>query len=183
MTITEFFQQSEGKWSSQRTTHDLATKQSIGGKSDLWIDLLSTNEPTVVSLCQQAGADLATVQTAFRVRWEGQFGTKAEKGSTLMVAIAAPGSTTEGTLLSQPSKPGAALIQTHYSLGEDEALTLVTEQDSVHAEERIWYASPSLRFRTSTIKQADGFSMASFCSEIRMGGAKPAPSQQATAQA
>lgn len=185
MNIAEFFQQSEGKWFSQRTTHDLTTNQSASGKSDLWVEVLTPDDAALASLCQQAGADAATVDVAVRVRWQGEFGNeaKAESGSTLLVAIASPSSNTDGTLLCQDGSPGAPLVKTHYSIGLDEALTLTTQQEGVFAEERIWYASPALRFRTSTIKHTDGFSTASFCSEIRMGGAKPAASQQATAQA
>jgi len=55
-------------------------------------------------------------------------------------------------------------------MGDDDALTLMGESETLYSEERLWFASPNLRLRTSTIKQLDGFSTASFCSEIRMGG-------------
>ncbi|MEM1281081.1 MAG: phycobiliprotein lyase, partial [Cyanobacteria bacterium P01_H01_bin.152] len=32
---------------------------------------------------------------------------------------------------------------------------------------RLWYMNPNLRMRTNLVKRADGFQMASFCSEIR----------------
>ncbi|HEY9702550.1 MAG TPA: phycobiliprotein lyase, partial [Allocoleopsis sp.] len=38
---------------------------------------------------------------------------------------------------------------------------------------RLWFASPNLRLRTSILKRFGGFSMASFCSEIRLGVTKP----------
>jgi hypothetical protein len=189
MNIAEFFQQSAGKWFSQRTTHDLATPQSTSGKSDLWVDLLTSDDPAVVALCHQAGVEAASVQGAVRIRWTGELGKEEVKqsGSTLMVAIAPTASSSTGTLLSQDSLPPgadpAAIVQAHYSLGADEVLTLTSQHGAMEAEERIWYASPGLRFRTSTVKFADGFSAASFCSEIRMGGVPTSSNQQTAAQA
>jgi hypothetical protein len=65
-----------------------------------------------------------------------------------------------------------------YRVGEDGALTLITEYETMSTEERLWFASPNLRMRTSILKRFGGFSMASFCSEIRMGVTKPATENQ-----
>jgi hypothetical protein len=61
-----------------------------------------------------------------------------------------------------------------FAIGEDEALTLTTQHGETSSEERLWFASPNLRLRTSILKEANGFSATSFCSEIRMGVTKPA---------
>jgi hypothetical protein len=39
----------------------------------------------------------------------------------------------------------------------------------MYSEERLWFASPNLRLRTSILKRFGGFSMASLSSEIRLG--------------
>lgn len=186
MNITEFFEQSAGKWFSQRTSHDLKTVGSISGKSDLWVDLLPIADPAIAQLCAQAKVDPAQVTLGVRIRWEGEIAKEVKKqtGSTVFVIVANPDQADEGRLIRKDGMPGGAIAHSRYSLGSDEVLTLITEDEALAAEERIWFASPSLRFRTSTVKHADGFSMASFCSEIRMGSPKPAPdSQQAAAQA
>jgi len=58
-------------------------------------------------------------------------------------------------------------------MGSDQALTLVTEYETMSSEERLWFSSPNLRLRVSILKRFGGLSMASFTSEIRMGGATP----------
>jgi hypothetical protein len=41
MDINEFFQQSAGKWVSQRTSHHPDFKQPEGGRSDFYIEALA----------------------------------------------------------------------------------------------------------------------------------------------
>jgi hypothetical protein len=184
MDIVEFFQLSSGKWFSHRTSHHLATNQSEGGKSDLQIELLPNTDPDVIRLCEQSNLDARTALCGARVTWNGTMDGTSEKrvGTTLLVPIATADNPNEGKLLratgAEPS-PGAHC----YRLGTDEALTLISESETLYAEERIWFASPNLRLRTSTLKRDGGLSVASFCSEIRMGGAKPASPEKTTAKA
>jgi hypothetical protein len=67
-----------------------------------------------------------------------------------------------------------APVAGRYKMGNDGALTLTTEYETMWSEERLWFASPNLRMRVSVLKRFGGFSMASFTSEIRMGGGSPA---------
>ncbi len=92
-------------------------------------------------------------------------------GSTLLVPISSSDQVNEGTLLrdSQANESAAS----RYIMGSDDALTLITESDTLYAEERVWFASPNLRLRTRILRQPDGANVASFCSEIRMGVTKP----------
>ena len=173
MDITQFFEQSAGKWFSQRTSHDITGHQSITGKSDLWVDLIPATEGAIASLCQQYGVEPTAVTVAVRVKWEGSLDgqSAAQTGSTLLVAIADDAIPTTGRLLRQDSSNQAA-PPSRYELGADEALTVVTETDEMTTTERVWFENPNVRFRTSVIKQADGIEFGSFCSEIRMGGVK-----------
>ena len=171
MDITEFFQQSAGKWVSQRTSHHPAFKQPEGGRSDFYIENLPSDDPAVVQLCQEHGVDAALAVCGVRTRWDGVMEQNKGKraGTTLLVAIADSTQPNQGRLL----RPNAEVNQTvtgRYVMGDDDALTLIGESETFYSEERLWFASPNLRLRTSTTKQADGFSTASFCSEIRMGG-------------
>lgn len=172
MDITEFFQQSSGKWVSQRTSHHPAFEQPEGGRSDFYIEALPANDPAVVELCQEHGVDAALAVGGVRTRWDGVMEQNKGKrsGTALLVAIADSDQPNKGKLL-RPKSEAAQLITGRYVVGDDDALTLIAESETLYAEERIWFASPNLRLRTSTIKQSDGFSTASFCSEIRMGGA------------
>ncbi|NJL38365.1 MAG: phycobiliprotein lyase [Leptolyngbyaceae cyanobacterium SL_5_9] len=172
MDITEFFQQSAGKWFSQRTSHHLAFKQSESGKSDIRIEMLPQDAPEVVELCQQNEVDPALALCGARVIWDGTMEWDKEKheGSTVLVPVADPDKPKEGKLLRDTGYAEKVPVAGRYVMGDDGSLTLITEYESMYSEERLWFASPNLRLRTSILKRFGGFSMATFCSEIRMGG-------------
>jgi hypothetical protein len=185
MDITEFFQQSSGKWFSQRTSHHLAFKQSESGKSDIVIEMMAKDDPAVVQLCQQYEVDPALALCGARVTWNGTMEWDEEKhtGSTVLVPIADPEKPNEGKLLRDQGYAEKASVAGRYVMGDDQALTLITEYETMYSEERLWFASPNLRLRTSILKRFGGFSMASFCSEIRMGVTQAADSSQASSSA
>lgn len=177
MDIIEFFEQSVGKWFSQRTSQYLAETKSVADSTDLWIDSLEKNDPEVLQLCQEHQVNPALVSSAVRVRWENKPLYKEPKkmGSTVLVAIADHPDAKEGKLLRKPG-PGMsdrAPSISRFAIGNDNAVTITTESDSLYAEERLWFAGDNLRLRTSAVKDKSGYSLLSFCSEIRMGGVKP----------
>jgi len=184
MDIMEFFQLSAGKWFSQRTSHHLAFKQTEGGKSDLQIDSLAKDDPAVVQLCEQYDIDPASALGGARVTWDGtmEWDEGKHSGSTVLVPVADPDKPNEGKLIREMGYAEKAPVAGRYIMGADQALTLITEYETMYSEERLWFASPNLRLRTSILKRFGGFSMASFCSEIRMGVTKPAADITATAQ-
>lgn len=184
MNIVEFFELSGGKWFSQRTSHHLAFKQSEAGKSEIQIELLDKSDPAVTALCEQYELDPQTALCGARVTWNGTMEWDEEKhsGSTVLVPIADADKPNEGKLLREMGYAEKAPVAGRYVMGSDDALTLITEYESMYSEERLWFASPNLRLRTSILKRFGGFSMASFCSEIRMGGAKPTTPADTTAQ-
>jgi hypothetical protein len=185
MDIVEFFEQSSGKWFSQRTSHHLAFKQSEGGKSDLVIEMLPKDDPVVVQLCEQYEIDPALALCGARVSWDGTMEWDEEKhnGSTVLVPVADPEKPNEGKLLREVGYAEKAPVAGRYVMGDDDALTLITEYETMYSEERLWFASPNFRLRTSILKRFGGFSMASFCSEIRMGGGQPAQSSSEASSA
>ena len=91
----------------------------------------------------------------------------------MLVPIADPENPKEGKLLREMGYAEKAPVAGRYKMGDDEALTLSTEYESMYSEERLWFASPNLRLRNSILKRFGGFSMATFCSEIRMGVTQP----------
>ena len=175
MNIQEFFELSAGKWFSHRTSHHLAFKQSEDGKSDITIEMLAQDHPEVVKLCQQYEIDPALAQCGARVSWNGTMAWDEEKhtGSTVLVAVPDADNPNAGKLLREMGYAEKTPVAGRYIMGSDEALTLLTEYETMSSEERLWFASPNLRMRVSVLKRFGGFSMASFTSEIRMGGTKP----------
>lgn len=177
MDIIEFFEQSAGKWFSQRTSQHLAETKSIADTTDLWIDSLEKNNPEVVQLCRDHKVDPSLALCAVQVRWENKplYNEPKKMGSTLLVAIGDKPNSQEGKLLRKvgPGMSDRAANISRFAIGHDDAVTIITESDHLFAEERLWFAGDNLRLRTSTVKDDNGYSLLSFCSEIRMGGAKP----------
>jgi hypothetical protein len=185
MDIQAFFQLCDGKWISQRTTHQLLEQNNQSGRSDLWGEILDAGDGDVVALCQQLKVDPALALCGLRLRWsevaeayQSKFKPKNE-GVALMVAIAAhqdPSPSTPGKILRSLNSehPGMGT----FSIGTDEALTLQFEEAGAISEERIWFASPNLRLRSSSIKQNDVVCITTFCSEIRMVAPAATPSAE-----
>jgi CpeS-like protein len=185
MDIQAFFQLCDGKWVSQRTTHQLLEQNNQSARSDLWGEILETDHSDVVALCQQANVDSSLVQSGLRLRWsevteayQSKFKPKNE-GSVVLVAIASDHSDSGQILRSLNS---ADAVQGTYSIGADEALTIRFEEKGASSEERIWFASPNLRLRSSSVKKDNIVCITTFCSEIRMGGAATPPAEPTAAQ-
>jgi hypothetical protein len=174
MNIEEFFELSAGKWFSHRSNHHLAVEPSQdGSKSDIIIEILATDHPEVIKLCQQYEIQPSDAACSAKVTWKGTM-TKDDKkhsGSTVLVTVPDENNPNEGKLLHEIAYGEKAPVAGRYKLGIDDALTLTIENETMLSEERLWFASPNLRMRVSVVKSLNGFSMASFTSEIRMGGA------------
>jgi CpeS-like protein len=192
MDIQAFFQLCDGKWISQRTTHQLLEQNNQSGRSDLWGEILDATDGDVVTLCQQLNVDSSQALCGLRLRWsevaeayESKF-KKKDEGSALMVAISDPSTTathpesvehSNGQLLRCLNATNAGTGT--FSIGVDEALTLRFEDAGTISEERIWFASPNLRLRSSSIQKDGIVCITTFCSEIRI--ATPAPASESTA--
>ncbi|MGK7889877.1 MAG: phycobiliprotein lyase [Leptolyngbyaceae cyanobacterium] len=168
MDIREFFEQSCGKWFSQRTNQHLNYVQSEWGKSDVWIDLLPQDDPKVQQACAAHQMDPTTALFGVTVKWEGFVHKNPNKvtGTTMLVPMAgeAPNS---GVLLRQTTQPQPVVAIAHYSLGPDDALTLTTDHEEMHIQERIWFVTPNLRLRASLLQRPNQVDTTTFCSEIR----------------
>ena len=53
-------------------------------------------------------------------------------------------------------------------MDDGDGLVLTTEYGIMSTIERFWFASPSFRLRTSTVKLHGGFTTATFCTELRL---------------
>lgn len=188
MDIKEFFEQSAGKWFSQRTSHHLAFKQSESGKSNITITMMAADDPEVIKLCEQYSIDPKQALCGARVVWDGTMewdeDKEKHKGSTVLVPVPDADKPNQGKLLREMGYAEKAPVAGSYVMGDDGALTLITDYETMYSEERLWFASPNLRLRTSILKRFGGFSMASLSSEIRMGvGQTPQPAEDAKANA
>jgi len=175
MNIQEFFELSAGKWFSHRTNYHLAFNQFEGGKSDIIVEMLVPEHPEVVKLCQQYEIDPVLAVCGARVSWNGSMEGDKEKrsGSTVLVPVPDVDNPSQGKLLREMDDAEKPPVAGRYIMASDQSLTLITEYETMSSEERLWFASPNLRMRVRLLQLVDGFSMASFTSEIRMGGAQP----------
>ncbi|WP_346291778.1 phycobiliprotein lyase [Sphaerothrix gracilis] len=173
MEIVNFFEKLAGSWFSQRTTHYVSTQTSQAGQSDLQMELVDSEDPEVTQLCQQLGAEPQQALLGMRVTQDSQLigETQRQTSSTFLVLLK-PDAEMSGQLLRQESTDFKSPVAGRYTLA-DEVLTIVTANESLKVEERLWFANPNLRMRTSLLEAADGSSLASFCSEIRRGVTKP----------
>ena len=173
MDIVEFFQQSTGKWSSLRTSHNLAVKQQEGGRSDIVIEMLDQSDPEVTKLCELYKVDPTSALCGVRITWNGtmEWDQAKHSGSTVLVPLSAA-TPNEGQLLRNIGYAEKSPVSGRYLMNGEE-LTLTTESESMSSKERFWFESPNVRLRHTVLKRSGGFSMTSFCSEIRMGVANP----------
>lgn len=182
MDIVEFFQQSAGKWSSMRNHHHLAFNQQEGGKSTIEIELLEPTNAAVIQLCERYQVDPALAACGARITWDGstEWDEKKVMGTTVIVPVVDPSNPQVGQLLHQGY--GEKAVAGRYCIDEKDELTLITESETMYSKERIWFESPNVRLRHRLLKRFDGFNVASFCSEVRMGVVK-AETQTADAAA
>jgi phycoerythrin-associated linker protein len=172
MDITQFVELSLGCWRSQRSAHHLAFAHFEEVRSTINIAALSPDDEAVVELCKSYKIDPAIATAPFRMSWEGESDWDEEEtlqGSTVLVPIPDRNDPSRGQLLRDRGYAESIAAIGNYHISEDNTFVLVTEYDRASAEEKIWFATPNLRFRVSLIKTSAGSGVvtASFSSEIR----------------
>jgi phycoerythrin-associated linker protein len=168
MNPEKFLSLSAGKWFSQRTEYFLDQNQSASSKADLTIELLTADDPRALELAKKQNLDSSLIVGGAVQSWDnsvdwGKSAQDKQVGSTTIVLVRNPDSDTTGKLL----RPQDSKVCGHYALGEDEALTLTIETDTIQAEERQWFANENLKMRTTVVTYSDGTKLTSFYSEIR----------------
>ncbi|MDJ0510504.1 MAG: phycobiliprotein lyase [Crocosphaera sp.] len=167
MDIQTFLELCVGQWFSQRSSYQFDSQKAESHKSELTVEWLENTDSLVVSLCQEYHLDPHQAIGGHKVSWNSSldYGKQKQIGTATMIVIPDESNPKAGKIIqsfqSQPSKQG------NYSLGQDEALTLSLEKGDFCLEERVWFASPNLRLRTTLMKGKNGYSRTAFYSEIR----------------
>ncbi|TVQ54055.1 MAG: phycobiliprotein lyase [Spirulina sp. DLM2.Bin59] len=163
MDIQTFLTQCAGKWFAQRTTYQLIDNQSESSKSELVIEGLAPDAAPVQALCAEGNVTEDQVWAGLAIHWDNHvdWGQTPEKGSTTLALAATEPHAPQGQLLR------AGLGVGRYVLAADESLLLTVDQGERTYEERIWFASENLRFRTVTITEGNAVAQTAFYSEIR----------------
>lgn len=172
MEVIEFFKLSAGKWLSQRTTHHLAFRMAEAGESEIQIEALAIDHPKVLEICELHQVDPSLAVGGSFVRWQASMGwdksDENHEGSTVFVLVPETPDARQGTLLRERGYAEVVPVAGRYHMDDEGGLVLTTEYETMSSVERFWFASPSLRLRTSTVKRFGGFSTATFCSEFRV---------------
>jgi hypothetical protein len=66
-----FFQNSAGKWRSQRTTHHLPFRRAETGGSQIKVKTLSKDDPKIVKICQMHSFEPELSVGGSYVTWDG----------------------------------------------------------------------------------------------------------------
>ncbi len=171
MDALKFFQNSSGKWRSQRTTHHLAFRRAEIGNSEIYVEALESDNPKIVEICQMHDVDPSLAVGGAFVSWDGSMAWDKEDenhtGNTIFALIPEKDNPREGMLLRERGYAEIVPIAGRYHIDGDDALVLITEYDTMSTIERFWFVNPNLRLRTSTVQRFGGFNTATFCAEMR----------------
>lgn len=173
MNIDEFIERSLGTWRSQRSAHHLAFHHFEEVTSQIKILPLEDNDDRVIALCKANQVDPQSVSSPFYMAWEGQSDWDEDEvlsGSTVLAPVPDLENYSKGKLLREQGYAETVPAIGYYQLIEDGSFVLTTMYERAAAEEKIWFATPNLRFRVSLIKTGGGTGVttASFSSEIRV---------------
>ncbi len=168
----EFFQQSAGRWRSQRTTHHLPFRRAESGGSDINVEFLDGDDEKIVAICQMHDVDPSMAIGGAFVSWDGSMAWDKEnedhKGTTVFALIPDPHNPRKGKLLRERGYAEIVPVAGEYQMDEEDGLVLVTEYETMSIIERFWFVNPDLRLRSSTVKRFGGFNTATFCAESRV---------------
>lgn len=171
MDIKEFLEQTAGQWFSQRTTYDLSQNETQveNSKADLTIEILPPDQPQIINLCKENSLNFNLILGAISSSWDNSpdWGKPKQKGSTVLTFLKDEQNEQTGQIFRIINNSEKKLIVGKYILGNDQALTLILQEDNNYLEERIWFASPNFRLRTTVGKNQDKCLMTSFYSEIK----------------
>lgn len=147
--IQTFFEQSEGKWFTQRTQYNLAEKKVENDQAELTVELLPADDRAIADLYSQSAnqlqSDLPSNAAGAKISWD----VEGDKGSNLILLIPEDEAQQQGQLVQKRMNTEQPAIIGQFAIGEDEALTLSTSTASQSLiKERVWFAHPNLRLRT-----------------------------------
>ncbi len=135
------------------------------GKSTLLLEFLASDDPQVKSLSDRYGVDRVLGGTL--VSWQGTIdsSSRSYQGERLLLWVGDRPDAPTGKFFSSLNSSQFG----YYHLGNDEVLTLTQDTPDQVSEDRIWFASPNFRLRTSVTQIAGTTIFASLCTEIRLG--------------
>lgn len=168
MQIQEFLQLSSGKWFSQRTSYQLNPEKAENSKSEITINQLELQDPYLLTLCEEHRIDTQAVLGGIKSAWDNSVDWGKPKAQGFSVLVVIPDTPENlGKILQKTNLSDQPSLSGYYTIGNDEALTMIIETPDLIIKERLWFPSENLRLRTCIIQSQQGWTQTSFYSEIR----------------
>jgi hypothetical protein len=169
MTMMEFFKKSEGVWFSERTVHRFDSAGDESGESNLIIKVLDKNDPAVLEICQEQGADPTLVSGGASFQWQGNLSEKEPDPNyrAILVDIPNPDNPQQGKFLRNKGYVEGIPVVGVYHFADDGVMTIETEYERNQGQERAWFVTDNFRVRVSTVKMINGVNLMTYSSERR----------------
>ncbi|BAZ53690.1 hypothetical protein NIES4103_63730 [Nostoc sp. NIES-4103] len=169
MTMSDFFRKSEGVWFIQRTVHHFDTAADESGESNLYVGVISKDDPRVKIVCEQQGIDPARAMGGASFMWQANTDVQEPNPEYAAVLIDVPDDETgqSGKLLRNQGYVEKIPVVSRYWFGKDGILTIDTEYDNNQGQERCWFMTDDFRVRVSTVRMMNGVYLMTYCSERR----------------
>lgn len=169
MTMMDFFAKSEGIWFIERNVHHFDAVADESGASNLIVDVIPPDSPTVEQVCALQGADPKMAKGGASFRWMATTDEKEPNANYAAIVIDIPDDETglTGKLIRNKGYVEGIPVISRYWFGKDGILTINTDYDNNQGQERAWFVTDDFRIRVSSTKMMNGVNLATYCSERR----------------
>ena len=168
-TMNDFFRKSEGVWFIQRTVHHFDLVKDESGESNLYINVITNDDPRVKNICEQQEIDPTRVKGGASFMWQANTDVQEPNSEYAAVLVDVPDDETgqSGKLLRNQGYVEKIPVVSRYWFGKDGILTIDTEYDNNQGQERCWFLTDDFRVRVSTVRMMNGVYLMTYCSERR----------------
>jgi hypothetical protein len=168
-TMHDFFSASQGTWFTTREVHHLDTSADESGESNLIVQPLTKDDPNTISICQSQNIPHTQASGAARFMWQPTLDDTPPNPDHGAILVDLPDLTTHhsGKLLRNRGYIEKIPVISRYWFGQDGILTINTEYENSQGQERCWFITPDIRIRVSTVRQASGVHLMTYCTERR----------------
>ncbi|MCL2927448.1 MAG: phycobiliprotein lyase [Trichodesmium sp. MAG_R01] len=169
MTMMDFFLKSEGTWFSQRTVHHFDSAQDESGKSNIFVKVLTKDDPKVINVCEQQKVNPALAKGGASFNWQDNLdhGEPNPNYSAILVDIPDSQTGRTGKFLRNRGYIESIPVVSRYHFTNDGVLTIDTEYEKNQGQERCWFLTDDFRVRVNTVRMMNGVNLMAYCSERR----------------
>ena len=170
-TINQFIDKSIGEWKSIRSTHTLAFQEFENSTSKIYIKYINSKNKKVIEIFKNYKLSLKLKSIAISIKWQAisdwEDDDMSDGDETILIFL--PKDENSGIVLRNKGYTESFISSSNYFVDEQNNLHIKTIYKSKVSEERIFFLSPHIRSRFSTIRNLENKSIiqTSHTSEIR----------------